>query len=392
MSIKPSFVLLAVFLAMALPACRGSERPLPPLTQEEQLLVDVFDPQPGESVLVMVDVPGSGVPDNQAWQERREMADEWQAMFSELASFLDFNVQPLLTYEATGGPNSPLPESGIQDGVEINLEETIAASNIVVALTEFSATAPLIELTEQYPDLRAASMPMVMRRMEETALAADYSEIARKSEILADKLDAAVGAEVYFSSGHEMYFDLRYRSAHADDGQLHKDKEGMRVINLPSGEAYIAPYEGERSGEPSMTEGMLPVQCEVDDVAVGRVVENRIVEVQGDGPCAAEGQQILEVDPAMTNVAEFGLGVNEKAVATGNVLEDEKVVGMHFAIGLSEHIGGTLGPDDFQDPANAVHRDFVYPKDGPIEISSLILIYQDGSSEQIILEGDYVIF
>jgi leucyl aminopeptidase (aminopeptidase T) len=201
----------------------------------------------------------------------------------------------------------------------------------------------------------------------------------------------AEGAKVVFSTGHEMYFDLRYREAHADDGQLHADKEGARVINLPSGEAYIAPYEGERNEEPSKTEGMIPVMLG-EELVVARVEANRIVEVIGEGTEAAEARAYLALDDALRNVAELGLGCNESAVVTGNVLEDEKVMGMHWAFGLSEHIGGTVGVDDFSDPGLAEHRDWVYPKGGAIEIASLVLEYSDGTSEEIIHDGEYTTF
>jgi hypothetical protein len=383
---------IGILLVAVLSACGQSDQAPPALTQQEQLLVDVFSPQPGEKVLVITDVPKAGTPDNGHWKDRREMAMEWLVSFENLAGWLDIDVHPMMTYEATGSHNGPLPEMGWIDGKEIAFEEILGDANIVVAMTEFSATAPLSKFTEEYPELRVASMPMVSRSMEQTALAADYSEVARKAAILQTLLDRAVGAEVIFSTEHEMYFDLRFRSARADDGQLHADKEGERIINLPSGEAYIAPYEGERSGEPSRTGGMLPVECEQGDLAIGRVVENRIVEVLGDGPCASDGREMLAVDEAIRNVAELGLGVNDMAVVTGNILEDEKVMGMHWALGRSDHIGGTVGPDDFQSPENVIHQDFVYPKGGPIEISSLILIFEDGTSEQIILNGSYKVF
>jgi hypothetical protein len=383
---------LVLVTVLALPSCTQSDEAMPALSRQEQLLVDVFSPQAGEKVLVVVDVPRTGIPDNAGWKDRREMAEEWRLSFEYLAGWLDITVHPLMTYEATGAHNGPLPETGMIAGATTTFEQILFDSNIVVAMTEFSATAPLSQFVERNRQLRVASMPTVSRSMEQTALAADYVDVARKANILADLLDRAVGAEVRFSSDHEMYFDLRFRSARADDGQLHADKEGERIINLPSGEAYIAPYEGEREGEVSLTEGMLPVECAPGDTAVGRVVENRVVEVIGDGPCAKEGRDMLAVDQALANVAELGLGVNDKAVVTGNVLEDEKVMGMHWALGRSDHIGGVIGPEDFQASENVLHQDFVYPAGGPIEISSLILFFEDGTSEQIILDGSYTIF
>ena len=44
-----------------------------------------------------------------------------------------------------------------------------------------------------------------------------------------------------------------------------------------------------------------------------------------------------------TNLAELGVGTNESAMLTGNVLEDEKILGsVHIAFGASAGIGGTV--------------------------------------------------
>jgi leucyl aminopeptidase (aminopeptidase T) len=43
------------------------------------------------------------------------------------------------------------------------------------------------------------------------------------------------------------------------------------------------------------------------------------------------------------NVAEFGIGLNEKAIITGTLLEDEKVLGTaHCAVGSNFTFGGTV--------------------------------------------------
>jgi hypothetical protein len=73
-------------------------------------------------------------------------------------------------------------------------------------------------------------------------------------------------------------------------------------------------------------------------------------------------------------------------------LEDEKVMGMHWAAGLSEHLGGVVGVDDFSDPSHAIHHDVVYATGGPIEITSLVLQYEDGTHEEIMRDGQYTIF
>ena len=67
-------------------------------------------------------------------------------------------------------------------------------------------------------------MPMVSPGMEQTALTADYARISEKGEILAEKLDNAVGAKLRFSTGHELFIDLRYRTAEVDGGRFTRVK------------------------------------------------------------------------------------------------------------------------------------------------------------------------
>jgi hypothetical protein len=357
----------------------------------EKLIVDVFAPQAGEKVLVMTDLPHDELKDNEMWVQRRTMAEEWHSGFLRLGTKGGFTVFPLLTYPATGANNADLPEAGRMGGKKILFEEVFRDANIAVAMTEYSATAPLIGFTQVFPSLRCASMPRVTRSMEQTALAADYSEVARKAHVLADKLDRSDGARVDFSTGHKLYFDLRNRKADPDDGQLHADKTGIRLINLPSGEACIAPYEGELEGQPSRTEGTIPVM-DGDELVLLEVRENHIQQVIGQGPRAAKRREYFAIDQARCNLAELGLGCNDKAVISGIVLEDEKVLGMHWAYGRSNHIGGVTGVEQFSDPSHVVHQDIVYAKGGPVEVASLVLEYEDGSSEEIISDAEYTIF
>ncbi len=47
--------------------------------------------------------------------------------------------------------------------------------------------------------------------------------------------------------------------------------------------------------------------------------------------------------PEGATIAELGIGTNEKAQLTGNVIEDEKLLGTaHVAFGASEAIGGRI--------------------------------------------------
>jgi len=72
-------------------------------------------------------------------------------------------------------------------------------------------------------------------------------------------------------------------------------------------------------------------------VAGGRLTD-------AEGP---EGERLMgmlrEHGDAGTNLAELGVGTNDRATLTGNVLEDEKILGtVHVAFGASIAIGGTV--------------------------------------------------
>jgi leucyl aminopeptidase (aminopeptidase T) len=353
----------------------------------EKLLTDVFAPEKGETVTVAVDLPRDGVADNPAWKARREMALRWRDAFVALGEANDFTVNPLLEWPATGANNADLPTGGHLGGAEVDLAATLAASTLVVAMTEFSATAPLAGLADAHEDFRAASMPGVEVRMEETALAADYSKVAARCGAILTAMRGANLLDVTFSTGHRCWFDLRQRTPEVDDGFLPRHKEGDRIINLPSGETFIVPYEGELEGLPSQTAGTIPV-VEDDELVLFHVVANQIQVVEGDGPVADRYAEFFGDDPARSNIAEVAFGVNDMAEVTGVVLEDEKA-GFHWAFGRSDHLGGIVGVEDFESPASVVHQDIVYAEGNPIQVERAELVHPDGRRIAVIADGEY---
>jgi leucyl aminopeptidase (aminopeptidase T) len=205
-------------------------------------------------------------------------------------------------------------------------------------------------------------------------------------------MNRAAGADVVLVAGERSYalhLDLRFRTAHASGGLI---REAGSVANLPSGEAYIVPYEGERKGEMSMTAGLLPVQFG-NEVVVFRVEGNRAVEASGGGVQALTQARMLKEEPAYGNLAELGIGVlGEWGVKpVGSTLLDEKL-GLHIAFGRSEHFGGITGPENFGSPQRVVHIDWVYvPEVQPaIAVKHVSFTYEDGSAEVIMKDGGFV--
>ncbi len=275
------------------------------------------------------------------------------------------------------------------EGEEVELEHALGESTLVIAMTRYSPTAPLVKLSQRLDDFRAASMPGVLERMEESALAADYSKVAARCRTIADALRGAELVDVTFSTGHRCWFDVRHRQAEMDDGYLPRGKAGDRIINLPSGETFVVPYEGEVDDVPSATAGTIPV-VEDGELVLFHVVANSVVLVEGDGPAAERYAEFFAEDPARANIAEVAFGVNDRAVVTGNVLEDEKA-GFHWAFGRSDHLGGVVGVADFRDPSTVVHQDIVYATGNPVQVRRAAVVHPDGRIVEILRDGEYLV-
>ena len=74
------------------------------------------------------------------------------------------------------------------------------------------------------------------------------------------------------------------------------------------------------------------------------VRDGRLAGADGAGDASARFLALLDAHgPLGRNLAEIGVGTNDRARVTGNILEDEKILGTtHVAFGASAGIGGTV--------------------------------------------------
>jgi leucyl aminopeptidase (aminopeptidase T) len=201
------------------------------LEEKIKMFKTVFAPKSGEKVLFLVDIPHDHITDNNAWKERRESALEWYTTFKEMGAITGFSVN-IQEYKGTGMNNSPIPDEII---------DAACKSNLVIAMTEYSASASLIPICDSENSItRCASMPGVEKRMEETAFRANYQQVKKYATTIAKMLNDALGAEIVFSTDDNLYIDLRNRIGDADTGDC---TQTGQFINFPSGEACKAPYE-----------------------------------------------------------------------------------------------------------------------------------------------------
>jgi leucyl aminopeptidase (aminopeptidase T) len=351
----------------------------------ERFFEDIFKPAEGEVVTVMYDMPHDNVADSDAWKERRQMAEDWRKRLAGWADKWHIKVNPTVTYMATGSNNADLPTTGKMAGQDVSMEDVLNGSTILIAMPQFSATAPLYPKAKSSDRLRIASMPGVAKFMEESGLSADYNHIGRVCQKLEKIFNRATAAEVEFSTGHKCFFDLPLENkALVDDGILHPERAGTpdALSNLPAGEVFCVPNEN----DDSKTNGELPQKLGAETV-VYVVKKNRIVDVRGNGDEVEKLRQKFSTDRGWQNIAEFAIGVNDKAKVTGIVLEDEKA-GFHWAYGRSDHFGGQCGVDQFSSPDSVVHQDVVYAKDSPIVCKRLDFIFADDTRHTLVVDGE----
>jgi leucyl aminopeptidase (aminopeptidase T) len=160
--------------------------------------------------------------------------------------------------------------------------------------------------------------------------------LRRKGHAVADALDRAVEAHITDANGTDLRLDLSGRPAIPDAGEL---TEPGAFGNLPCGEGFISPVSAN---------GTLVIDGSI--ATLGKVDEPVELVVEGGHLTAARGGQgmaFMEMLTAHgedgTNIAELGIGTNEKATLIGEVIEDEKILGTcHVAFGASAGIGGTI--------------------------------------------------
>ncbi len=370
--------------------------------QELRLLIErVFAPTAADTGLaIIVDLPDERLADNSEWSERRTLAAGWYRALLGEKEALGLERLTLAWYRNAGGNNADLPAACVPgDGLTIwnnaddlagdpvPFSELFATHSMVLAPTELSATAPL-KVATRAGGFRAATMPGFLPAMI-PALRLDYGEINRRVNLLKEWLDPATAAHFTFETGeatHHLVLDLRHHTGHASGGLF--PTNGV-AGNLPSGEAYIVPYEGHIDGDPSGSQGTLPVQIQ-DEVVVYAIEGNKAVNVLTDGPQSGIEAAHIAAEPAYANLAELGLGVlgDFGLKPTGSILLDEKL-GLHIAFGRSDHFGGTVGPDDFSSPDAVIHLDRVYiPETQPlVQVREVRLVTPAQADRVIIVDG-----
>jgi aminopeptidase len=286
----------------------------PELYSAAQVAVrDCMGLQAGERVAVITDEPCRRI---------------GQTMFRVVGDFGNDVFLVEITPRRTNGEEPP-PE----------VAELMQRMDVVLIPTSKSMTHTNAKRSAQAKGVRIATLPGVTEAMMVRCMNADYHKIAELTNMLAAMLDKTDVIRVTSPGGTDITLPVRGRKAIPSHGLFREKGKGG---NLPTGEAFLAPLEGQSQGVVVVDGSMAGVGMVKQPIRIA-VKDGYAEEITG-GDEARKLIDLLEIHGRLSrNVAEFGIGTNDRATITGVILEDEKVLGtIHIAFGDNVTMGGTV--------------------------------------------------
>jgi len=274
---------------------------------------DCMGVQPGERVLVVTDAPLRAI------------------------GYAVFEAALELTAEVLLIEMTPRQSNGAEPPAEV--AALMTQVDVVLCPTSKSLTHTDSRRAASAKGVRVATLPGVTEEVMVRCMNADYTEIAARTFRICELMRQTKVVRVTAPAGTDVTLPIEGREAHASSGLF---REKGLWGNLPTGEAYLAPLEGLSNGIVVVDGSMASVGM-VDQPIRIVVKDGYATDITG-GASARRLVELLEPHGKdARTVAEFGVGTNDRAILTGVILEDEKVMGtIHIAFGDNKSMGGSV--------------------------------------------------
>ena len=243
-----------------------------------------------------------------------------------------------------------------------------AVADVIIALANNSTSHTRFRALVNAAGGRFASLPHFDPDMFFTSMQVDWLALAERTRRLGIEVNQADEIVIETPNGTHMRFDKRGRKAEGDDGLLTAPGS---FGNLPAGEVYLAPREGKSSGV--MVIEYAPTRKLAAPLKL--TVENgNVTQISGDDPYRQHLELKFSESPKNRNIAELGIGTNDRATRPDNILEAEKILGtIHIALGDNSGFGGKV-----QTP---FHEDYIFYQ------PTVDAIMPDGSKKTLLVSG-----
>ena len=251
---------------------------------------------------------------------------------------------------------------------EIVLAHREDVAGIIIALANNSTSHTRYRALACAAGARFASLPHFDPDMFHTSMTVDWHALADRTARLVGAVNKAEWIRVTTPNGTNMNICKLGRYAEGDDGLLTAPGS---FGNLPAGEAYLAPLEGRSHGIMVIEWG--PTR-KLDEPLRLTIENGVVVRMEGNDRHHSTLEAKFAENANCRNIAELGIGTNDKASRPDNVLEAEKILGtIHIALGDNTGFGGTVSAP--------FHEDYVFYQ------PTLTAIMADGSEQVIIADG-----
>jgi leucyl aminopeptidase (aminopeptidase T) len=212
--------------------------------------------------------------------------------------------------------------------------ELLKNCDVFVIPTSRSLTHTKARINACRSGARGATMPGITPEIMIRTLNADYRRIARLTGKVTRRLTAARKVRIKTALGSDLQLEIGGRKADPDTGIVTRPGS---FSNLPAGESYIAPIENRSRGRLVVDGSFAPIG-HLHRPVILEIQEGKIVRLEGNPTLAALFRKYGRPERTL---GELGVGTNYQAIITGNVLEDEKVLGtIHVAFGNNLGFGG----------------------------------------------------
>ena len=275
---------------------------------------DCMGAKPGESILVITD------------ENKREIG------LSLYKNALNLGHEAVLLEMKSRKINGEEPPQQIA--------EMMQKFDIVLCPTTKSLTHTDARRNASAKGARIATFPGITKEVMIRGLNADYKKIAALTLKLKRLFEKTKIIRVTSPNGTDISMDITGRMAIPSKGLFHKKGEGG---NLPTGETFAAPLEGKSNGV-FVVDGSMAGIGVIKKIPIKIEVEKGFATKITGGIEAKKLIAMLDkVGKNARNIAEIGIGTNDKAKLSGLLLEDEKVLGtVHIALGDNKTMGGKV--------------------------------------------------
>ncbi len=211
--------------------------------------------------------------------------------------------------------------------------------DIVLCPTTKSLTHTDARRNASAKGVRVATFPGITKDVMIRGLNADYKKIAALTNKLKRRIEKTKEVRVTTAKGTDITMKVANRKVIPSKGLFHKKGEGG---NLPTGEAFVAPVEGTTEGV-FIADGSFAGIGVLKNVVRVKVEKGLATEITGGTEAKKLWKMVSKFGDKGKNIAEFGIGTNDKLRLSGMLLEDEKVLGtVHIALGDNKTMGGKV--------------------------------------------------